>query len=175
MAVAGKSVIMDLVKRYKIVHPFDPKLLDGDSYILTVGETITIQYLSHRNVISREIVFIPLNYIGWLSTKSRFGRLGLFFSGSVKVHSGFCGRLALEFVNINDDHEPITIKAGEPLIHLDLLRREGEPSPYGGEYQFQYMTKDEVKLFLPYMRRAWLDAGLEWNEKRILGGGGKRN
>jgi dCTP deaminase len=136
-----------LVRRYKVIYPTADQAFDGDGYVLTVREDRTLNYLEHRNMISKEIVFTPPDCVAHLTSKSRFGRLGLSFLNSVKVHSGFVGRLALELVNLSNERTPITIKEGEPLIHIEFLRREGEPSPYSGRYMFQYMDDEETEMY----------------------------
>jgi len=151
----GKDKLLELIKEYKIIHPFDPKLLDGDSYVLTVKEDVTLQYLEHRNLISKEIVFTPPNCVAYLTAKSRFGRAGLSFLNAAKVHSGFLGRLALELVNLSNERAPITITKGDPLMHIEFITRIGEPSPYIGEYQFQYMSDEEIEMYIPIMRKVF--------------------
>jgi dCTP deaminase len=73
--------------------------------------------------------------------------MGLSFLNAAKVHSGFVGRLALELVNLSNDRQPITIKRGDPLMHIEFITRDGEPAPYDGPYMFQYMTQDEALLY----------------------------
>ena len=147
MSVLGRDKLTKLIQSYKCIHPFDYALLDGDGYILTVRDETTLHYLEHRNVVSYEVVFTPPNYVSHLSAKSRYGRMGLSFLNAAKVHSGFVGRLALELVNLNNTRQPITIKRGDPLMHIEYISREGEPSPYRGDYMFQYMSDDEVALY----------------------------
>ncbi len=148
MAVLGKSELARLVERYRCIYPFDTRLLDGDGYILTVKEDVTLNYLEHRNVISYEVVFTPPHYVAHLTAKSRYGRMGLSFLNAAKVHSGFIGRIVLEVVNLNNNREPITIKHGEPFMHIEFIERIGEPSPYEGEYQFQYTSDEEVSMYM---------------------------
>jgi dCTP deaminase len=136
-----------MVKRYKVVYPADDGAFDGDGYVLTVREDRTLNYLEHRNMISREVVFTPPDCVAHLTSKSRFGRLGLSFLNSVKVHSGFVGRLALELVNLSNERTPITINEGDPLIHIEFMKREGEPEPYSGRYMFQFMTLEETDMY----------------------------
>ncbi len=136
-----------MIVNYKCIHPFDYSLLDGDGYVLTVRDETTLHYLEHKNLISHEIVFTPPNYVAHLTAKSKYGRMGLSFLNAAKVHSGFVGRLALELVNLSNDRQPITIKRGDPLMHVEFISREGEPSPYKGNYMFQYMTDEEVRLY----------------------------
>jgi dCTP deaminase len=81
--------------------------------------------------------------------------MGLSFLNAAKVHSGFVGRLALEIVNLSNDRKPITIKRGDPFIHIEFITREGEPSPYLGEYQFQYVNADERRMYMPIMREVF--------------------
>jgi dCTP deaminase len=148
MTVIGKSILTDLVDKYKVIHPTIEEGFDGDGYVLTVRENRTLNYLEHRNMISKEVIFTPPNYVAHLTAKSRFGRMGLSFLNSVKVHSGFVGRLALELVNLNNERAPITVKQGDPLIHIEFITREGEPSPYRGGYMFQYMDEAETDTYV---------------------------
>jgi len=147
MCILGKDRLIELIGKYEVIRPYDPALLDGDSYVLTVKEEVTLQYLEHRNLISKEIVFTPPEYVAHLTAKSRFGRIGLSFLNAAKVHSGWVGRLALELVNLSNSRTPITIKSGDPLMHIEFITREGAPSPYTGPYMFQYMSEDEVQVY----------------------------
>ncbi len=133
--------------KYKSIYPSEENAFDGDGYVLTVREDRTLHYLEHRNMVSREIIFTPPDCVAHLTSKSRFGRLGLSFLNSVKVHSGFVGRLALELVNLSNERAPITIKQGDPLIHIEFLRREGPPEPYSGRYMFQFMDDKETEMY----------------------------
>ncbi|MGQ9513552.1 MAG: dCTP deaminase domain-containing protein [Thermoproteota archaeon] len=144
--------MLELIRKYKVIHPYDEGHLDGDGYILTVEKTTSLQYLEHRNLVSHEIVFTPPNYVAYLTAKSKFGRMGLSFLNAAKVHSGFVGRLALELVNLSNERAPITIVAGDPLMHIEFISREGEPSPYVGEYQFQFMTAEEIQSYIPLLK-----------------------
>lgn len=157
MGVLAKDRLKELIDEYKCIYPYDYNLLDGDSYVLTVKEETTLQYLAHKNLISYEIVFIPPNYVAHLTAKSKYGRMGLSFLNAAKVHSGFVGRLALELVNLNNDHAPITIRRGDPFMHIEFITREGKPSPYDGRYQFQYLTDDELKMYVPILRKVFPD------------------
>lgn len=147
MAIVGKDELVRLVEKYKCVYPFDHNLFDGDGYVLSVKDETTLNYLEHRNLISYEVVFTPPNYVAHLTAKSKFGRMGLSFLNAAKVHSGFIGRLALELVNLSNERSPITIKRGDPLIHIEFITRQGRPSPYSGAYMFQYMSDQEVEMY----------------------------
>jgi dCTP deaminase len=147
MTILGKSELVKLVEKYRCIYPYDYELFDGDGYVLTVREEVTLHYLEHRNVISHEVIFTPPDLVGHLTAKSKFGRLGLSFLNSVKVHSGFVGRLALELVNLNNERAPITIRRGDPLIHIEFSKREGLASPYAGQYMFQYLNDDESTMY----------------------------
>jgi dCTP deaminase len=144
MCVIGKGELTRLIKAHKCIHPFDYALLDGDGYILTVKEERTLHYLEHQNLVSNEVVFTPPDFVAHLTAKSKYGRMGLSFLNAAKVHSGFVGRLALELVNLSNERQPITIRRGDPLMHVEFMRREGEPSPYAGQYMFQFMSDDEI-------------------------------
>jgi dCTP deaminase len=69
------------------------------------------------------------------------------------VHSGFVGRLALELVNLNNERAPITIKRGDPLIHIEFSTRDGSPSPYSGQYMFQYLNEEEAIMYSNLLSR----------------------
>jgi dCTP deaminase len=153
MCVIGKNELVSLIKAHKCIHPFDYSLLDGDGYVLTVKEERTLHYLEHQNLVSNEVVFTPPSFISHLTAKSKYGRMGLSFLNAAKVHSGFVGRLALELVNLSNERQPITIKRGDPLMHIEFMRREGDPSPYNGNYMFQYMTEEEISEYVSILTR----------------------
>lgn len=152
MCIVGKSKLIELIEKYKCIYPFDYNLLDGDGYVLTVREETTLHYLEHINLVSYEVVFTPPQYVAHLTAKSKYGRMGLSFLNAAKVHSGFIGRLALELVNLSNDRRPITIKRGDPFMHIEFITREGDPSPYDGPYQFQYVTEEEKKMYIPILK-----------------------
>ena len=153
MTVIGAPLLREMEAKYGCIHPSEESAFDGDGYVLTVREDRTLHYLEHRNMISREIVFAPPDCVAHLTSKSKFGRLGLSFLNSVKVHSGFVGRLALELVNLSNERTPITIKQGDPLIHIEFLRREGPPEPYAGRYMFQVMSDQETEKYVEVLSR----------------------
>jgi dCTP deaminase len=155
MCILGREKLLELIERYKSIYPFDYNLLDGDGYVLTVKEETTLNYLEHKNLLSYEVVFIPPEYVAHLTAKSKYGRMGLSFLNAAKVHSGFVGRLALELVNLSNDRKPITIKRGDPFMHIEFITREGAPSPYMGEYQFQYVNEDEKKMYVTIMHKVF--------------------
>jgi len=155
MCILGKDKLLELINKFKSIYPFDYNLLDGDGYVLTVKEETTLNYLEHKNLLSYEVVFVPPDYVAHLTAKSKFGRMGLSFLNAAKVHSGFIGRLALEIVNLSNDRNPITIKRGDPFMHIEFITREGAASPYMGEYQFQYVNEDERRMYMPIMREVF--------------------
>jgi dCTP deaminase len=147
MTVIGAPLLKEMVGKYGCIYPSDESAFDGDGYVLTVREDRTLHYLEHRNMVSKEIVFTPPDTVAHLTSKSKFGRLGLSFLNSVKVHSGFVGRLALELVNLSNERTPITISRGDPLIHIEFMRREGPYEPYSGRYMFQFMNDQETEKY----------------------------
>lgn len=153
MTVLGAPILRELVAKYGSIYPSEEKAFDGDGYVLTVREDRTLNYLEHRNMVSREIIFTPPDCVAHLTSKSKFGRLGLSFLNSVKVHSGFVGRLALELVNLSNERAPITIRQGDPLIHIEFLRREGAPEPYSGRYMFQFMNDEETARYVDMLSK----------------------
>src|SRR5215471_14600057 len=153
MTVIGKNEVIGLIKNHRCIHPFDYSLLDGDGYVLTVKEERTLHYLEHQNLTSNEVVFTPPNFVAHLTAKSKYGRMGLSFLNAAKVHSGYVGRLALELVNLSNDRQPITIKRGDPLMHIEYMKREGEASPYTGNYMFQFMNEDEINDYVTILTR----------------------
>jgi len=36
-------------------------------------------------------------------------------------------------------------------MHIEFVTREGEPSPYTGSCMFQYMTKEEMELYMGFL------------------------
>jgi dCTP deaminase len=153
MCIIGKDKLVDLIEQHRTIYPYDYHLLDGDGYVLTVKEETTLNYLEHQNIISYEIVFTPPNLVAHLTAKSKYGRMGLSFLNAAKVHSGFIGRLALEIVNLSNDRKSITIKRGDPFMHIEFITRQGEPAPYTGPYQFQYLTNEEREMYTPILKK----------------------
>ncbi|MDH5794438.1 MAG: hypothetical protein OEZ18_07775, partial [Candidatus Bathyarchaeota archaeon] len=85
MCILGKDKLKELIENYKCIYPHDYNLLDGDSYVLTVKEETTLNYLEHKNLITYETVFAPPNYVAHLTAKSKYGRMGLSFLNAAKV------------------------------------------------------------------------------------------
>jgi dCTP deaminase len=38
-------------------------------------------------------------------------------------------------------------------MHIEFMKREGEPSPYNGNYMFQFMTEDEISDYVGILTR----------------------
>jgi dCTP deaminase len=155
LGVIGRDKLKELIDNYKCIYPYDYTLLDGDGYILTVKEETTVHYLEHKNLVSYEVVFTPPNYVAHLTAKSKYGRMGLSFLNAAKVHSGFIGRLVLELVNLSNERRPIMIKRGDPFMHMEFITREGAPSPYMGEFQFQYLNDEEIQMYIPILQKVF--------------------
>jgi len=155
LGILGRDRLRELIDHYKCIYPHDYTLLDGDGYILTVKEETTVQYLEHKNLVSHEVVFTPPNYVAHLTAKSKYGRMGLSFLNAAKIHSGFIGRIVLEVVNLSNDRKPIVIKHGDPFMHTEFITRDGEPSPYMGEFQFQFLTDEEVRMYIPILQKVF--------------------
>ena len=155
MGILGRDRFKELIDNFKCVYPCDYTLLDGDGYILTVKEETTVHYLEHKNIVSHEVVFTPPNYVAHLTAKSKYGRMGLSFLNAAKIHSGFIGRIVLELVNLSNDRKPIVIKRGDPFMHMEFISRDGEPCPYTGEFQFQYLSDEEIHMYVPILKRVF--------------------
>jgi len=56
-------------------------------------------------------------------------------------------------VNLSNERTPITIRCGDPLIHIEFISRDGDPSPYDGEFQFQHMDEHEVGMHMDVINR----------------------
>lgn len=148
MCIVGRSIFEKLNAELSIVTPYSKGMMDGDGYVLTTKNDITINYLEHINLVSKEIVFVPPNYVAHLTAKSKFGRMGISFLNAAKVHSGFVGRLALEVVNMSNKRTPVKLSRDDPFMHFELMSREGTPSPYEGAYMFQFMDDSEVDKYM---------------------------
>src|SRR4030065_849289 len=153
MCIIGKDKLKELIDNHKCIYPYDYNLLDGDGYILTVKKETTVQYLEHKNLVSHEVVFTPPNFVAHLTAKSKYGRMGLSFLNAAKIHSGFVGRIVLELVNLSNDRKPIIIKRGDPFMHVEFITREGEPSQYMGEFHVQFLTDEEIHMYIPILHR----------------------
>jgi dCTP deaminase len=49
------------------------------------------------------------------------------------------------------------VNRGDPLIHIEFITREGDPSPYRGNYMFQYMTDEETEQYAQILSRHFND------------------
>jgi dCTP deaminase len=83
--------------------------------------------------------------------------MGLSFLNAAKIHSGFVGRIVLEVVNLSNDRKPLVIKHGDPFMHTEFITRDGAPSPYMGEFQFQFLTDEEVRMYIPILKQVFPD------------------
>jgi dCTP deaminase len=36
---------------------------------------------------------------------------------------------------------------------MEFISRDGEPSPYMGEFQFQYLSDEEIHMYIPILKR----------------------
>jgi dCTP deaminase len=42
-------------------------------------------------------------------------------------------------------------------MHIEFITRKGKPSPYMGEYQFQYMTDEEIQLYITILKEVFVN------------------
>jgi len=40
-------------------------------------------------------------------------------------------------------------------MHIEFLTREGEPALYIEPYQFQYMSEEEKKMYIPILKKVF--------------------
>ena len=38
-------------------------------------------------------------------------------------------------------------------MHLEFIKREGLPEPYHGEFMFQYMNEEEIRMYLKILKK----------------------
>jgi dCTP deaminase len=157
MAILSGKQISNLVKRKKVIEPFEPELIQPASYDLRLGHKILASPLSSENlgmvielteknptyqihsgqmigVLSLEKLRIPLNICGRFGIRSTFARRGINAFGGLQLDPGFRGRLTMNLLNVGP--EPVTITLSEPLFTVEFQKLE-KPAEVGYSGPFQ--------------------------------------
>ena len=162
--VLSDKTIKEYVQSGKIgIQPFNEKQVQAASFdlrlsdhYLMVDESQT-EYIDfhrpvkYRQVISREIIIPPRNFIlattveyfrlpddvvGSIDGRSSIGRLGLFIENAGWIDPGFEGQITLELFNANI--VPIKLTSGRRVGQIVFIKTD-QPcqNPYHGKYQKQ--------------------------------------
>lgn len=145
-----------------VIDPFDPQMLKPASYVLTLGgrfrtwgcrtspldlssrdaasalgppqtlSAITLQDRTFVLACSAEIIGLPMDLVGIISTLSHVARFGISTHlDSWLVSPGFGHTeptaLTLELVSCNPS--PVTLDSGMPVCHISFARASGVPDP----------------------------------------------
>ncbi|MEW5760460.1 MAG: hypothetical protein AB1779_06825 [Candidatus Thermoplasmatota archaeon] len=136
MSVYSGLNIKKLVKNKKIkIEPYNEELVQNNSYQLTLLESLKMKKFEFKCVWTKEKITLPNDIVGLMTAKSKLARLGLFFPNSMGCDAGFSGNLVVELFYLGE--EEIKLNAGEPILHLWLLKTIGKCKPYRGIYYNQ--------------------------------------
>ena len=69
---------------------------------------------------------MPDDLMGYVVTRSSWGRHGLVIATAIGVHPGYCGVLTLELRNLAD--VPLRLYPGQRILQLFLHDVDGQPS-----------------------------------------------
>ena len=118
------------------IKPFMPENLRATSIELTLDETVTLTGGEQVNITgtkgfvlapgaavnasTTETVELPLDYYGRPGATGALGKQGIIASTDFQIEPGFKGRLS--FYLFNAGSEPLRLRAGEPVIGLEISR-----------------------------------------------------
>jgi deoxycytidine triphosphate deaminase/addiction module HigA family antidote len=94
---------------------------DGQTFVLRSGRTV--------NICTRERIALPRDYIGRAGPVSDLAGLGVMTSQGFQIEPGFNGHL--HFCVFNAGNNDITLRAGVPLISLELMPLSATPTTTG--------------------------------------------
>jgi dCTP deaminase len=102
-----------------------------------------------------EYVRLPINLSAYVTSRSKWGRLGLVIATATAIHPQFCGTITLELVN--HGNVPLVLYPGLAVAQIILHRTDGA-TPYDGKLAkqvgplatdaFEERPKD-VKFWIP--------------------------
>jgi dCTP deaminase len=119
---------LDSTNFYPEIEKID---ITNSTYILRPGEFIL--------GMTKERVFIPNGYQGFIETKGNIARAGIqVHNGDGHIDPGFCGHITLEISNMHHNDISIQIAPDIYICQLFISQLDGDcESPYNGKYQGQ--------------------------------------
>lgn len=81
-----------------------------------------------------EYVKLPANLSAWVTSRSRWGRVGLIIATATAIQPGFAGTITLELVNLGE--VPLVLYPGLLVAQIIFSDCEGAP-PYAGTFAQQ--------------------------------------
>ncbi|MBA8887406.1 dCTP deaminase [Dokdonella fugitiva] len=81
-----------------------------------------------------EYIKLPQNLAGWVTSRSRWGRVGLVIATATAIQPGFAGTITLELVNLGE--VPLVLYPGLLVAQIILSDCEGAAA-YGGTFAQQ--------------------------------------
>jgi deoxycytidine triphosphate deaminase/addiction module HigA family antidote len=91
----------------------------GQPFVLRSGRTV--------NINTRERIALPRDYIGRAGTVSDLASLGVMTSQGFQIEPGFSGHL--HFCIFNAGTDDVALRAGKPIISLELMPLSATPRP----------------------------------------------
>jgi dCTP deaminase len=124
------------VDRFRIHH----RLKRGEPFHLHPNEMVLASTLEYFR--------LPDNIASYVTSRSKWGRLGLVIATAVAVHPGFSGTITLELVN--HSNVPLVLYPGLKVAQMIFYSAKG-----AGQYRGEASTKVSAHTF--DMKRDWQD------------------
>lgn len=90
----------------------------GKGYLLKAGHTVTVT--------TKEHIGLPRDYVGRIGVAARLGSVGILAAHAFQIEPGFEGRLS--FALFNAGKPPFRLRAGDPVIGLEIARLAVPPA-----------------------------------------------
>lgn len=98
-------------------------------HLLNLGDKFHLHPNEMALASTLEYVRLPLNLSAYVTSRSKWGRLGLIIATATVIHSGFSGTITLELVN--HGNVPLVLYPGLVIAQLIILETIGA-TPYEG-------------------------------------------
>jgi dCTP deaminase len=123
--VSPQIIRLDSTDTYPEIEKID---ITTSTYTLHPGEFIL--------GMTKEKVFIPNGYQGFIETKGNIARAGIqVHNGDGHIDPGFSGHITLEISNMHHDNISIQIASGIYICQLFISRLDSDcETPYNGKY-----------------------------------------
>ena len=115
--------ILSLKEKVQYAYPKADVSLHCRSYL---ADYMRLRNPGHAvNVSAKERIEFALDYVGRVSTIYALGARGIMASVGFQVEPGFIGHI--EFCMFNAGSSPFRLRAGEPIISLEIVRLVAAP------------------------------------------------
>jgi deoxycytidine triphosphate deaminase/addiction module HigA family antidote len=101
----------------------------GDKVDISGGQTFVLRSGQTVNISTRERIALPHDYIGRAGAVIDLASLGVMTSQGFQIEPGFNGHL--RFCVFNAGNNDVTLRAGKPIVSLELMPLSATPARVG--------------------------------------------